>query len=191
MIEFQPNHQGPLCVRVLRGARCGSSARRDLRGGRRITGVPTSIDNKMNKRIAYGCLCPVLVLLLLLGLLFWAMFGDRSSYQTKLNSHPKLPTTASDITIYQNKNITGNFDADFRISEHDFASFAAEHNWDLQPISEPMSIRHAKACHEGEPNDMKEITNGLYYSKRAANGGGVTMAYDRDSGRGYIDSSSR
>ena len=44
MIEFQPNNQGPLCMRVLRGARCGSSARRDLRGGRRTTGVPTSIE---------------------------------------------------------------------------------------------------------------------------------------------------
>ena len=27
----------------MRGARCGNSARRDLRGGRRATGVPTSI----------------------------------------------------------------------------------------------------------------------------------------------------
>ncbi len=30
-------------MRVLRGARCGNSARRDLRGGHRATGVPTSI----------------------------------------------------------------------------------------------------------------------------------------------------
>ena len=30
-------------MRVLRGARCGSSARRDLRGGHRAAGVPTSI----------------------------------------------------------------------------------------------------------------------------------------------------
>jgi hypothetical protein len=32
-----------LCLRVLRGARCGSSARRDLRGGRRAIGGPTPI----------------------------------------------------------------------------------------------------------------------------------------------------
>ena len=30
-------------MRVLRGARCGNSARRDLRGGHRAIGVPTSI----------------------------------------------------------------------------------------------------------------------------------------------------
>ena len=33
-------------MRVLRGARCGSSARRDLRGGHRANGVPTSIAKK-------------------------------------------------------------------------------------------------------------------------------------------------
>ena len=33
-------------MRVLRGARCGNSARRDLRGGHRAIGVPTSIARK-------------------------------------------------------------------------------------------------------------------------------------------------
>ena len=37
----------PLWMRVLRGARCGNSARRDLRGGHRATGVPTSIGLKL------------------------------------------------------------------------------------------------------------------------------------------------
>ena len=41
---------GSMCASI-RGARCGSSARRDLRGGRRATGVPTSIGRKsMNSR---------------------------------------------------------------------------------------------------------------------------------------------
>ena len=145
----------------------------------------------MNRRIAYGCLAPVLVILLLLGLLGWAMFGDRSSFQTKLDSHPNLPTTASDITLYQNRNITGNFVADFKISERDFVSFAAEHHWHLQPISAPETVFQAIAFHEGRLNDKKEIVNGLFYSKRAGNGGGVTVAYDRVAGRGYVESSSR
>ncbi|WP_193211382.1 reverse transcriptase domain-containing protein [Luteolibacter marinus] len=39
------NNRGPAShwLRVHRGARCGSSARRDLRGGRRAIGVPTSV----------------------------------------------------------------------------------------------------------------------------------------------------
>src|ERR1035437_8894129 len=39
----KPIRSVALCLRVLRGARCGNSARRDLRGGRRAIGVPTSI----------------------------------------------------------------------------------------------------------------------------------------------------
>ena len=145
----------------------------------------------MNKRIAFGCLVPILAISLLIVLLLWAMFGDRSSYQAKLGSHPNLPSTASDITIYQNRNITGQFVTDFKIAEHDFTSFAAEHHWDLRPISAPETVFQAISFHERRPNKKKEIVNGLFYSKRAANGGGVTVAYDRDAGRGYIESSSR
>ena len=56
-------------VRVPRGARCGKSARRDLRGGRQATGVPTSIANKLMRfaLILMLCLaeiCPASTLLL-------------------------------------------------------------------------------------------------------------------------------
>ena len=40
-------------MRVLRGARCGSSARRDLRGGHRANGVPTSICKEMKTFCKY------------------------------------------------------------------------------------------------------------------------------------------
>ena len=124
-------------------------------------------------------------------LLYWAMFGDRSSFQTGISSYKGLPPTASDITIYREKNISGTFVADFKIAEHDFISFAAEQHWDLQPISGSTTVFQAKAFHEGQPNRKKEIVDGLIYSKRAANGGGVTATYDRKEGRAYIDSSSR
>ena len=140
------------------------------------------------KRIVVGCVCLIVVCVLVL---CWAMFGDRSSFLTGLDSYEGLPYTASDSTIYRNKNMSGVFIADFRISEHDFVSFAAEQHWFLQPISGSVSVFHATAFHEGRPNDKKEIIDGLYYSKRAANGGGVMVVYDRKNGRGYIDSSSR
>jgi len=140
------------------------------------------------KRIVVGCVCLIVVGVLVLG---WAMFGDRSSFQTGLDSYEGLPHTASDITIYRNKNMSGVFIADFRIPEHDFVSFAADQHWSLQPILGSASVFQAKAFHEGRENDKKEIIDGLHYSKRAANGGGVTVAYDRKNGRGYIDSSSR
>ena len=119
------------------------------------------------------------------------MFGDRSSFQTGLDRYEGLPHTASDITIYENKNMSGVFIADFKIAERDFVSFAATQHWSLEPISGSASVFQAKAFHEGRSNDKKEISDALYYSKRAGNGGGVTVAYDRKDGRGYIDSSSR
>ena len=145
----------------------------------------------MNKRIAFGCIGPILVIPLLLVLLLWSMFGDRSSYQTKLDSYPLLPKTASDITVYENKNISGYFVTDFKIIEREFVLFATEQHWDLRPISAPASIIQAIDYHEGNLYKTREITNGLYYSKRAGNGGGVTVAYDRDAGRAYIESSRR
>jgi len=140
------------------------------------------------KRIVVSCVGLTVIGVLALG---WAMFGDRSSFQTGLDRCEGLPQTASDITIYEAKNISGVLIADFKIAEHDFVSFAATKHWSLEPISNSASVFQAKAFHEGRSNDKKEITDGLYYSKRAANGGGVTVAYDRKSGRGYIDSSSR
>ena len=140
------------------------------------------------KRIVVVCFCLIVVGFLVLG---WAMFGDRSSFQTGLDRYRGLPLSSSDITIYENRNMSGVFIADFRIAEHDFVSFAATRGWSLEPISGSAFVFQAKAFHEGRPNDKKEIIDGLYYSKRAANGGGVTVAYDRKNGRAYIERSSR
>jgi hypothetical protein len=138
----------------------------------------------------------VLITVLVLGvsgflLLNWLLFGDRSSFQSGLAQYTDLPAAASDITVYQQRNITDQFAADFIITETDFVSFAAENQWALEPITNSARIFYARAFHRGEPNDTKDLTNGLYYSKRAANGGGITVAYDRDGGRGYIERASR
>lgn len=124
-------------------------------------------------------------------LLGWMMFGENASFQTGLSSYEGLPQAASDITVYRNANISGNVVVDFRISEPDFVSFAAEKHWAVQPISGAEFVFHAEAFREGRPNDKKEISDGLYYAQRASNAGGVTAAYDRKDSRAYIQSSSR
>ena len=52
-------------MRVLRGARCGNSARRDLRGGHRVIGVPTSIVKKLMQRNHYHLAIVTSVIVLL------------------------------------------------------------------------------------------------------------------------------
>ena len=124
-------------------------------------------------------------------LLGWSMFGDHASFHKGLRQYEGLPAAASDITVYQDKNISGTFVAHFKISEPDFIAFAQEKHWGVKPISDPESVFQPEAFQDRHPNDKKDITNGLFYSQRAANGGGITAAYDRESGRAYIDSSSR
>src|SRR6516225_9355987 len=101
-----------------------------------------------------------------LGLLNWLLFGDRSSFHTGLSKLEGLPPADSDITVYQERNITGEFVTDFRIAESNLVVFAAEKQWDLQPIVGSALACQAVAFREKRPNDRKEIVDGLYYSKR-------------------------
>jgi hypothetical protein len=124
-------------------------------------------------------------------LLGWAMFGDHSTFQTGLATYEGIPQKASDIAVFRDRNISGLFVADFKITEPHFVAFASEQRWAVQTITNQEFVFTAKAFQEGHPNDKKEISDGLYYSRRAGNGGGVTVAYDRKDGRAYIESSSR
>jgi hypothetical protein len=143
------------------------------------------------KRIAIGFASLVLIVLAILSFLFWISFRNQISFASGLSSYEGLPSTASDITVFQNKNVNGIFVADFQIVESNFVAFAAEKTWSLQPITNAEFVFQAKAFHDGKPNEKLEITDGLFYSKRAENGGGITVAYDRKSGRGFIENNNR
>lgn len=134
----------------------------------------------------------ILCLYFVAGIVFLRMmFGRNESYQTGLSSYTGLPPTASDITIFMNRNITGTVIADFKITENDFVAYAKEKSWSLQPITAPKKIRHAQAYHEGRFAEHKEITDGLYYERREADGGGTTLMYDRATSRAYIYETAR
>ena len=78
-------------------------------------------DNAM-KRLVIGLIALALIGF---GLVNWVVFGDRSSFQTWLSQFQGLPATASDIAVYQQRNISGEFVAYFRIAESNFVAFAA------------------------------------------------------------------
>lgn len=120
-----------------------------------------------------------------------AMFGDHSSFQSGLADYEFAPPEASDINVYRQPNITGTFLCDFSIEEKDFVGFANENEWMVMEISNSVSIFLATSFNAKNPNDQRTVTQGLYYSKRKSNGGGITVAYDRVDHRGYIARSSR
>ena len=149
-----------------------------------------SCKNRTANKIIIGCFL-IMVLCLTVFLTFcWFMFGDFSSFKTRLDKYKYLPETAKDITVYTNSNITGMFLCDFAIGEKDFRVFAKQQNWEVEEIKSLEELPTAISWHEKKYNGHR-IKDGVIYSNRAANGGGTTVAYDRENGRGYISKSSR
>ncbi len=145
----------------------------------------------MIKRVVIiACIAVVVITGLAVAGFGWLMFGDHSHFETGLAKSKYLPPTAHDINIYTNPNITGWFVCDFSMNEEDFKKLAEKQGWNPREIKEPEKILTAKSVHDGTHKEHK-LKNGLYYSKRAPNGGGVTVGYDRDNHRGYIEQSSR
>lgn len=124
-------------------------------------------------------------------LLNWEMFGDHSSFQKGLAKYEGVPSTASDITVYENKNISGSFVADFKIAEADFLAFAREKHWGVKPIEGSAWVFHAEAFQIKNPNDKKRIRDGWFCSQPDPEKEWMEAAYDRSSGRAYIFRSSR
>lgn len=130
-------------------------------------------------------------------LFFWAAFGDHPESGTHCAHVDWLPDTASDISYYRNPNIGNNRAYEFRMSLENFLAYAAKQKWAVQPFSGEASVRRHTyfGQHPGDSADMRNIrirsTDGLFYEKRYANGGGVTVLYDKPSGIAYINESSR
>jgi hypothetical protein len=124
-------------------------------------------------------------------LLCWAMFSDHSSYSEHLAVFEGLPPTASDITVYTNRNITGTVVAEFAIREADFVTWAEKNQWGVTEIVAPIEIGNPQAYHQGDPNRRTKVERGLYASHRRSNGGGIDVAYDRAKSKGLISRSSR
>ena len=130
----------------------------------------------------------VLLVALIGGFVFLAsaMSSDRSEFREHLAAHPTLPAAASDITLYTNRNLTGAFIADFTIPENDFVKWAAENDWPLAAIDEPARIHDPRQVAAGDLNGRRLVTRGLHASFRRPNGGGIDLAYDRETGRACI-----
>lgn len=154
-----------------------------------------SCETKTANKIIIGCLSIIAICIVICVTVFcilaWMMFSDQSSFKTGLDKYTYLPDSAHDITVFTNLNISGVVLCDFKIEEKDFKDFGEKQEWKIEEIKQPKELFLALSFHKKNTNDKHQIKNGLYYSKRASNGGGITVAYDRDNGRGYISKSSR
>jgi hypothetical protein len=117
-----------------------------------------------------------------------------------------LPNAASNVSYYKSYGFTA---YEFDISEAEFRKWARR--YELNEIGDspievmryqyvgtyapvrkdnPSLIDDAKFA-EWAADVQAEVGNGLYFSERRANGGGVTVAFDRDSRRAYFQSNPR
>ena len=101
----------------------------------------------------------------------------------------RFPPGATDISYNITRGALGGWwNADFRISEADFVSYADRMDWKLENLTKAQDFRVNLAPGKLE---LKEISDGLVYESPVAdNGGGVVAVFDRSSGRAMIRSSS-
>lgn len=112
-----------------------------------------------------------------------------------------LPPTASNVSYYKSYMYTA---YEFDMSEADFKSWT----WHkVKPITTNVQVnrfsymtRDSSALDLSSPEEQWKrweeagtatVTNGLYYSDRRSNGGGVTLAYDRAIGRVFFQTNPR
>ena len=130
---------------------------------------------------------PIWVVLLAL----WAMFGRAPYFAAGLASYEGLPPTASDIIVFESRDIASIVAVNFKITEADFVAFAEALGLQVAPITSGQPILDAEALHRGDPDFDRVISNGLVGEERAPNGAGVTLVFDRELGRGFLVQSSR
>ena len=147
------------------------------------------------KGLFIGCGCLSLPLLLVL-LYIWSV-----SLPAEIGEHvPKvdwLSEDASDISFYRSYSWTA---YEFKISEKSFLK-QANPLWKFEEIRKPVEVprylfrlkKSSAYPDEGSfyRNTHVTVKNGLKAEERYRNGGGYLAAYDRDSGKAYIQSNPR
>jgi hypothetical protein len=115
-----------------------------------------------------------------------------------------LPESATHISYYRSYNFTA---YEFDIPEAEFRTWSW---WELDEIRQPVEVTRYTLFAKRRPvetsnptsamsqkqideyrSNFIEVTQGLFHERREADGGGVTVVYDRTSGRAYFQSNPR
>jgi hypothetical protein len=130
------------------------------------------------------------------GVFCWFAFGSHIETGFHERSVDWLPTTATNISYFKNRNIANIETYEFCISGPDFAALAHDRGWAVKLIEKPMSIlRYTWWLAAEHPQRMKpfyaEASKGSYYEDRRPNNGGIAVLYNEDSQTAYVDKSNR
>ncbi len=145
------------------------------------------------RRLGYGCAGLVGLLILVVVIVSWGLFGEHIDAGFHLASLDSLPAEASDISFARNNNIANTYACEFRISEKAFESFARDKGWTMNPIDkEDSTNRYTWILPIGQRQPYSiAVDSGLSFDQHGQNGAGIKVIYSAKTQTAYIFSTNR
>lgn len=128
-------------------------------------------------------------------LAFGLNYKDEEERGAHLTHVGWLPAEASDVTFVKSGGF-GSFTCfECTLPKEAFDRFARKENWTPEPRSDVSNgVRHIlglPAVTKTELGESDSVPKALFYEKRQPNGAGVTVIYDLDRNRLFVQKSSR
>lgn len=113
---------------------------------------------------------------------------DHPRVATHMPSHPQVPDGASDVSSSVSP-LFAYFV--FKVSETDFTAWTTKRGYHHRGYKRSdgsyQDLQHTLTVHIPGMIETVEITDGIWMMNRDVDGGGYTVAYDRNTGCGYLD----
>jgi len=144
----------------------------------------------MRKAIKKIGICSLLTLGVLL-----SGCGGGSKTRHGLEKVDWLPSSASKINVFETWGLANTKIYECSIPEKEFRTFASQKNWPLVETNDVYVIfRHVLRLEPLRTINGAQINlvpHALFFERKAKNGGGITVVYDLETKRLFVDSSNR
>jgi hypothetical protein len=132
----------------------------------------------------------------LVAVLTFAFGWSREDSGKHLPHVERLPAEASDVTYAKREGFGWFTCYECSLPKAALERLAPEKGWKLEPKSQVSmgglrTPRGLPALKKGEYRELDFVEKALFYEKRQPNGGGITVIYDLDTGRLFVNESHR
>lgn len=148
---------------------------------------------RLLKRLAIG---GGVLFVLAIAAIFFVICGPRPAPVTGTDRPPWLPPVATNIFHKSQEGFGWWRAAEFTITESEFRTYAKSHGWQLierEDVMPPgqLELGRSAIVRNRDEEELVVIQKALVYEKRAANNGGITIAFDPANNRAYFSQSHR
>ncbi len=160
-----------------------------------IVGVALALTGRRRAALVTVSLAGIVALALLALLAFGLLAAERPEIGENSERVTWFPEAATQVSYFRS---WGGNAYEFDIAESDFVHLAEARGWGLTEIDSPKRVlrytffvEETGGAKAGQGASAALVANGLWHEERQANGGGITVAYDRARGRAFVSHSSR